>query len=266
LQGIDRVTIPSSWIQATEAMDREELKNTTRKENTPETSEDDIMITLEDPKTADKDDPSLWAEVDDPKEVGFLLRLRNRRHFGQSEHENTPFTQEPLKKKFNWSATTAVAEKVLQGDYSDEDLEEIQRLFVDNCRRVTELDSLSPKITIADLKGMFTKWRENTSTSPSGRHLGHYKILFSRVDHRLPEDERIKAQQKDIHQLYADMIKHKYSYERWKHVVKQMIYKDQGNTKIHRLQVIHIYECDLNFILGYKWREALHKAQEEGKQ
>ena len=55
--------------------------------------------------------------------------------------------------KFNWSATTGVAEKVLHGDYSDEELVGIQRLFVDNCRRVTELDSLSPKVTISDLKG-----------------------------------------------------------------------------------------------------------------
>jgi hypothetical protein len=269
-QGIDRVTIPSSWIKATEAMAREEPNNTTRKNKTSETTEDDIMITLEDPKTVDKDDNTLWTEMNDPKEVEFYLRLRNRRHFGQSEHEKIPFTQEPLKTKFNWSASTGVAEKVLHGDYSDEDLEEIQRLFVDNCQRVTELDSLSPKITIEDLKGKFTNWRENTSTSSSGRHLGHYKILFSRVDHRLPkeEQERIKAQQKDIQQLYVDMInyaiEHKYSYERWKHVVNQMIYKDPGNTKIHRLRVIHIYECDLNFILGCKWREAIHKAQEEG--
>ena len=65
------------------------------------------MITLEDPKTVDKDDNTLWTEVNDPKKVEFYLRLRNRRHFGQSEHEKTPFTQELLKIKFNWSATTA---------------------------------------------------------------------------------------------------------------------------------------------------------------
>ena len=278
-QGIDRVTIPSSWIPATAKMNRDEPNNTKRNEKLPQTSqhsksqtmrEDDIMINLEDPKTVDDDDQSLWTEVNDPKEVEFLLRLRNRKHFGQSEHEKTPFTQEPLKTKFNWSATTGVAEKVLHGDYTDEEIVGIQRLFVDNCRRVTELDSLAPKVTIADLRGKFTSWRENTSTSPSGRHLGHYKILFSKVDHRLPEEEQdeIRAQQKDIQQLYVDMInyaiEHKYSYERWKHVVNQMIYKDPGNTKIHRLRVIHLYECDLNFILGCKWREAIHKAQEEG--
>ena len=54
------------------------------------------MITPEDPKTVDSDDPFLWTEVNAPKEVEFLLRLRNRRYFGKSEHEKTPFTQERL--------------------------------------------------------------------------------------------------------------------------------------------------------------------------
>ena len=66
------------------------------------------MITLEDSKTADNDDSSLWTAVNDPEEVEFLLRLRNRRLFGQSKHEKTPFTQEPLKIQFNWSATVKV--------------------------------------------------------------------------------------------------------------------------------------------------------------
>jgi hypothetical protein len=37
-----------------------------------------------------------------------------------------------------------------------------------------------------------------------------------------------------------------------------MIQKDRGNTKIHRLRVIHLYEADYNFLLGFKWRQLLH--------
>ena len=130
-------------------MDREEPNNKTRNENTTETSntsssqtqsDDDIMITVEGPKIVDNDNSSLWTEVNDQKEAEFDLCLRNRRHFGQSDHEKTPFTQEPPKTKFKWSATTGVAEKVLHSDYSDKELVGIQRLFVDNCRRATELD------------------------------------------------------------------------------------------------------------------------------
>jgi hypothetical protein len=37
-----------------------------------------------------------------------------------------------------------------------------------------------------------------------------------------------------------------------------MIFKEPGNTKIHRLRVIHLYEADLNLILGVKWRALTH--------
>ena len=39
-----------------------------------------------------------------------------------------------------------------------------------------------------------------------------------------------------------------------------MILKEENNFKIHRLQVIHLYEADLNFLLGLKWKEAINLA------
>eukprot|EP00534_Pseudo-nitzschia_fraudulenta_P016050 CAMPEP_0201252400 /NCGR_PEP_ID=MMETSP0852-20130820/66895_1 /ASSEMBLY_ACC=CAM_ASM_000632 /TAXON_ID=183588 /ORGANISM="Pseudo-nitzschia fraudulenta, Strain WWA7" /LENGTH=178 /DNA_ID=CAMNT_0047552111 /DNA_START=1112 /DNA_END=1648 /DNA_ORIENTATION=- len=39
-----------------------------------------------------------------------------------------------------------------------------------------------------------------------------------------------------------------------------MILKEEGNVKIHRLQVIQLYEADLNFILGLRWKEAVYQA------
>ena len=44
-----------------------------------------------------------------------------------------------------------------------------------------------------------------------------------------------------------------------------MIYKEQGNVKIHQLRVIHIYEADYNFLIGAVWREAIQHAQKLGK-
>ncbi|KAG7357612.1 hypothetical protein IV203_002300 [Nitzschia inconspicua] len=34
-----------------------------------------------------------------------------------------------------------------------------------------------------------------------------------------------------------------------------MIQKELGNTKVHRLRVIHLYEADFNLLLGVKWRQ-----------
>jgi hypothetical protein len=42
-----------------------------------------------------------------------------------------------------------------------------------------------------------------------------------------------------------------------------MLQKEAGNSKIHRLRVIHLYEADYNLILGLKWRELMHAAEDE---
>ena len=114
------------------------------------------------------------------------------------------------------------------------------------------------------------KWRESTSTSPSGRHLGHYKACVTTIDRSLfpKERTRLKRLQDQISQLYVTMInystKHKYSFDRWKTIVNMMIYKEPGNSFINKLRVIHIYEADLSFLLGCKWKEALKHSINEG--
>ena len=41
------------------------------------------------------------------------------------------------------------------------------------------------------MKYAFTKWKDRTRTSPSGRHLGHYKVLI--VSNGEEDNEEIKA-------------------------------------------------------------------------
>ena len=99
------------------------------------------------------------------------------------------------------------------------------------------------------------------TTSPSGRHLGHYKSLFTVIDRSLECDDRkeLKEIQERIAGCYVAIlnyaIRHNYSYKRWKQILNFMIYKEQGNVKINRLRVIHIYEADYNFLIGAVWRE-----------
>ena len=39
----------------------------------------------------------------------------------------------------------------------------------------------SSEITHDEWKNKFKHWKESTSTSPSGVHLGHYKTLFNTI-------------------------------------------------------------------------------------
>jgi hypothetical protein len=49
---------------------------------------------------------------------------------------------------------------------------------------------------------------------------------------------------------------------RWKDILNIMILKEPGNTKIHRLRVIHLFEADYNLILSVKWRQQIKHAEE----
>ena len=83
------------------------------------------------------------------------------------------------------------------------------------------------------------KWKESTSTSPSGFHLSHSKILIAphgmKADSK--EAESLDTIRETLIQWQVDMINlaiiNGYSYERWKTVVNVMILKDPGDICIH---------------------------------
>ena len=82
---------------------------------------------LVDPKKVT--DKEGWKSIHCPKEIEFILTLRNRQHFGQAETENTPFTRPIMKTRFDWAASTRESELVLAGDYDEEDLDQMNILF-----------------------------------------------------------------------------------------------------------------------------------------
>ena len=133
---------------------------------------------------------------------------------------------------------------------------------LDACRAATDLNVLPAEITADNFKGKMKKWRESTTTSPSGRHLGRYKALLTNLKHTTTEDNTptppYNEQQKFIVAAIVAIInyciRNNYTLSRWKTVVNTMIFKESGNYKIHRLRVIHIYEADFNLLLAIKWQ------------
>jgi hypothetical protein len=117
--------------------------------------------------------------------------LRNRLHFGQAQ--GTPFTELPLQSDVDWLAQTPAAEQILQGKYTTQ-LNTPQCVsFLQSCQATTTPDSIPCEVTLDEFRGKLKTWRESTTTSPSGRHLGRYKALFTRV----PQDTE-SSDQPDI--------------------------------------------------------------------
>ena len=228
------------------------------------------MATLEvptipgmDPKTC-KD----WTLVECPKEIMEYLLARNRKHFGQAK--GTPFTLPPLAEKVDFQASTAACEMILNGDFSCEELEDLTQILLHHFSRRQELDNLPSKLTKAELLGALSVWNEGTSTSPSEMNLGHYHAMFRRHDYQANTEKAkaFEAKQEKLVQAQLALLNYAlrfgHSFHRWKTIVNVMIQKDPGNSKIHRLRVIHIYEADYNLLLGVKWRQLLHQAEDKG--
>ena len=118
------------------------------------------------------------------------------------------------------------------------------------------------KITITESKMMnrCKNWNKCTEISPSGRHLGHYHALFRpfKCDNKTKKVS-IKEKREAIIQVHFMMLQiaeiNSHVYAELKNILMCMIEKNQRFSKIHYLQVVHLYECDLNLLLGLYMRE-----------
>ena len=106
------------------------------------------------------------------------------------------------------------------------------------------LDRGPIKTTIShdDVLRGFQSWRESTSTSPSGRHIGLYK---SEIQHPILLDCFVNFMNTSI----ATRI----SIPRWSQVVNVLIEKDVGQPRINRLRIVHLFKADFNFFLKLQW-------------
>merc|ERR1712177_78867 len=100
--------------------------------------------------------------------------------------------------------------------------------------RQSSTGNTPPEINITldqeDYIQMFSKWKEKTTTSPSGRHLGHYKAILK---------------EKDIIQYHYIMselpLKYGFTPTRWTRAIQIML------------------EADLNWVLRLIWGQRLFK-------
>ncbi len=128
--------------------------------------------------------------------------------------------------------------------------------------------------TIDQMANGFHKWRESTSTSPSGKHLGIYRTLTkyylyppkpharrngTSIDSQTEEKYQESLQHHQTaklaltiqHLLITEAIKRTHTLQRWKTIHNFFLEKLPGQPLIEKLRVIHLYEADWNIILKF---------------
>ena len=190
-----------------------------------------------------------WKTIVDATEIETKLLERNRAHYGQASE--TPFASSPLSDLVGHSGTTDYATSVIEGTCAlDEYPEETQAIFTE-LRRDEAIPLIPSEINFDDFVNALKKWPERTSTSPSGRHLGHYKSLLLPI----PADTDESGQK--LLRMHHEMLQiaqlRRRPYKRWLKEVEVMLEKEEGNPKIHRLRIICLYEADYNIFLKTLW-------------
>jgi exonuclease III len=179
-----------------------------------------------------------WRSITDPNMIAKHICAANRRQYNQSEA--TPFGSGYLASEFNLDASSGAADLLLEGNFQpNRDLIRLPETL-EILNKLSNPLNLSPKeintfITPEEFVSAYKVAHESTSSSPSGRHVGHYKAATS--DPLLAE---LHSTMMSIPYMVG------YSPKRWRKVIDVMLKKTPGVPRPHRLRIIALFESDYN--------------------
>ena len=213
-------------------------------------------------------DNETYRTVHDQQEIETLLIERNIAHFGQAQ--GSPFTVSPLVDKLGYKGTNNYAHKIIQGeDFTNEfhNMDGGIKAIMKILNNGENTPAFAIDINQDEFMSGFRKWREETATSPSGRHLGHYKALLRAEFHKDKEgddQQKTTIKNKIGHQIFKTLfhitmatVLSGETLTRWAKVNSSMIEKVPGHPIINKLRVIHLYEADYNLLLKLLWSRRL---------
>jgi hypothetical protein len=119
-------------------------------------------------------DDGSWSRIDTKEQVEALLIDRN---FEQLSHAgNTPFGYTTLGDELGRTCDTLMADDIYNGTLEHRSLTDhaIQAIVKELRKHPLLTKMISPVVTTEDFNSCFGCVAEKTSSSPSGRHVGHY--------------------------------------------------------------------------------------------
>jgi Reverse transcriptase (RNA-dependent DNA polymerase) len=197
--------------------------------------------------------------VQDPDDIAHHMTQHNKKHFSQAK--GCPFSDKTLEDIRNpWSTIL-----------NDPNLPPLEKQFIHLLRNLDK-PKIEQEITLDDWKKKYKSWKESTSTSPSGMHLGHYKSLLTQHyvqdDESCKIDEKLDTIQQQLFQTTLDIVNLSialsFPLKRWTKAINIVIPKRKHVTSFNHLRNIHLYESDLNATLALKWKEALQESEKKG--
>jgi hypothetical protein len=191
--------------------------------------------------TTDVNQAVTWKMETKPQQVLDTLFSRNVTHFDQAE--KTSFTQSPLIEQLCYTGMTPAGQALIQKgelilppDPPSPHAHEIMARLGEDLGLHQTLPDL---LTLENFTSTIRKWKEATSTSPSGKHLGHYKSLLS-LDSQINQyTEEIPGP--SILKVLSDVASSAFNtgitMPQWTKVTTCMIEKIPGTPRIKKLYI-----------------------------
>lgn len=196
-----------------------------------------------------------FREIYQKDEVDENLLHRNIEHFSQAD--GTPFTISPLIDIIGEDGCSPLALQILEGNIPP-GLPKYPTLLLQKLTRVR--DPIPLHFSMQDMCEGFYRWREKTTTSPSGKHLGIYRALITADRHLSDRKENYNFIANKClqiqHLLMTLAITQCHTFQRWTVVHNFLLEKIPGIPRLDKLRVIHLYEADWSliqkFFVAYK--------------
>ncbi len=98
--------------------------------------------------------------------------------FGRPTDHGTPLTSSSMHAKIGYKADGYAVDLILSGEYvEDDEMTAATSLLIHHLQAKTA-EEIQTTITKEEVLGKLKKWKESTTTSPSGLHLGHYHCAW----------------------------------------------------------------------------------------
>lgn len=203
-------------------------------------------------------DGQSWKEVTDAQEIFSLLTKQAIIEMSGPGTDKTPFTITPLDKVIPPWSPSEFNDQILEGTYQPPPgcTEEVRDLF----KALVYKDGSPPPaipllLTTEDLEGAIKSKAEKTASSPSGRHLGHYKTALNNSN---------------ALQFHLNIINfartHTCLPPRWSTAIQIRIPKKAGMPHIDKLRMIQLLEFDMNAQFGTTiGRQMIWNAEDNGQ-
>ena len=172
-------------------------------------------------------------QIADRSPMEKALTERNLKHFSQAD--STPFASYPLKQTFGPTGTNNTTRELLAGnlDATHPHLTEATRAILDHLP-LPNTPPIDHTMHIEEMMKSYSKWRESTSTSPAGDHLGHEKAILRKLsnsDGNSDNSPDIATRMFSIKTSLNNLaIENCTVYDRWTTLINAMIEKNSRAT------------------------------------